>query len=267
MFPKFLIIDTFSDKAFCGAPVAVVFVDSFEQTDMFANIASEINIAETAFVKHNNNNNYEILCYCHDVCAMPFGSAIFAAAYAICNMYNMTCSDFNIVHGCHLYKATVNNGLVSVQFQKNDVKRLPIPGILSSIFNEIIVSVADVNGILLVELRSPSKILSLDPNINVIAKMDTDIIAVTSDTHHEENFDYDYCVRIFAPKMQVNESYASPIVDVALFCYWKNKQLIENSATSLNASSRPIYTNIKEENDYVIIDGKCVLTMQGELNI
>ena len=53
---KYFIVDTFTDKPFSGNPAAVCLLDELRSDDVLQSIASEINLAETAYLLHENGN-------------------------------------------------------------------------------------------------------------------------------------------------------------------------------------------------------------------
>lgn len=263
---KFFIIDTFGEQAFCGEPVAVSFVDTFEHLDLFANIANELNTRETAFVKHNGDGSYEIMVFCAGQQSMPFGVSPFAVAFAISILEDNSVSDINIVHGCNVYKANVNKNNVSVRFPLYDVNRLAVPRVVQQAFNEIVVSIVECKNMLLVELRSQGKISAFVPDVGLLTQIEHDIIAITSDSHYDDGADYDYCTRVFAPKLNIGEVIVSPFAHCAFYEYW-NARLNKSIMRGQQFASRPVVVDICSDNGGVRVDGRCWISAQGTLMV
>lgn len=262
---KFAIIDTFSDHAFCGAPVAVFFVDTLQDINLFANISEELKTTETVFVKHNESNNYEVNVFCGGEQRMPFGSSLFATAFAINQNYG-NCSDINIVHEYNVYKARVENSIVHVQFPTKELSRLAVPTVVHQAFNEIVVSIAECENILLIELRSQKKIAALSPDVSLLSQIEHDIIAVTSDAHYDHEADYDYCARVFSPKLNVDEAVAAPFVHCVLGQYW-SQRIHKQSMHAVQCSCRHVDVDVCVDESSVIVSGACCFVVNGKLLI
>lgn len=56
-------VDAFTSQKFSGNPAGVCLVDEFPNKETMQNIASEMNLSETAFVKYISDNIYQILFF------------------------------------------------------------------------------------------------------------------------------------------------------------------------------------------------------------
>jgi len=114
---KMNIIDAFTDTAFQGNPAAIIMTDNWLPVHLMQSIATENNLSETAFLKKNNEENYEIRWF-SPITEIDFcGHATLASAFVIFGQNNQlkTISFFAQAVG----KLTVtqkNNGYIEMIF-------------------------------------------------------------------------------------------------------------------------------------------------------
>lgn len=53
-------VDAFTSEKFSGNPAGVMFVDEFPEEKYMQNLALEMNLSETAFIKQRAENEYDI---------------------------------------------------------------------------------------------------------------------------------------------------------------------------------------------------------------
>ena len=80
---KFCIVDAFADRPFTGNPAAVFIVNDFPGDELMQNIAAEINLSETTFVKKITDQNYEIRWFTPNSEAPLCGHATIAAMHVL----------------------------------------------------------------------------------------------------------------------------------------------------------------------------------------
>jgi PhzF family phenazine biosynthesis protein len=80
---KLWTINAFADKPFSGNPAAVTFVQDFPSDELCQQIAGEMNLSETAFVKPIGENRFSIRWFTPKLEVALCGHATLAAAHML----------------------------------------------------------------------------------------------------------------------------------------------------------------------------------------
>jgi PhzF family phenazine biosynthesis protein len=263
---SFWIVDTFSDNVFRGNPAAVLFVDELSDCALLQNIAMEINALETIFVKELYDGNFEALCFTPKIRGLYLGNGLFAAAKVI-NDRKPAVRRFNIICGIRIFLVNIlDNGDVSIRFSTVELEKVPIPTNLSAALNdEIVVSIAAGKDELIVEMRSPSKLLNLSPNLDILGGIAYDSFILTTDTHYEVNADYDFGVRVFAPKLGIFRDMLTPIAATKLVAYWTGRMEKKELVGFQPSSDKTSYVSARYGSEFTNLTCRCVISVYGHI--
>lgn len=115
----------------------------------------------------------------------------------------------------------------------------------------------------LVEVDSEEIVRSLKPNFELISKLDSRGLIITSITNSSE---YDFVSRFFAPQSGINEDPVIGSAHCTLGPYWSNK-LEKKTLVGFQASKRggTVYVEVKE--DKILLSGSAVTVIKSELFI
>lgn len=262
----FWIVDTFSKSPLNGSPSAVIFFDNFNNETLMQNIAMELNTPETVFVKNFNEYDFEVACFCPTSKGLNFGNGLFAASHIILSEARSKTDTFNLVSGTRIFEAhRTRENLIRVKLSMPSVSKIPMPdAVTRALHGENIVSVAESKNALIVEVRSPRKLANLNPNTDIFRHIDQDMVIVTADTHYETDTDYDFCARVFAPKLGVVEDRVTPLAHSRLASYWISR-IGKTDLTGYQDSKTGGYVKISCENEYVYIYGHNITITKGSL--
>ncbi len=263
---SFWIVDTFSTKPLCGSPSAVVLLDDFSNEQLMQNIAMELNVPETAFVRTFGHSDYEIACFCPLAKGLYFGNSLFASAHILSTEKIMNTSSVNLVYGSRIFETSIlENGKINIRLSLPTINKIPMPDMLPMALNGvIIVSVVESKGALIVEVRSPSKIANLNPNIDMLRRLEQDIVIITADTHYETDIDYDFCARVFAPNLGVVEDKVTPLAHSRLASYWQDR-IAKNDLIGYQDSRNAGYVGVQCADEYVYVSGFNTTITKGVL--
>lgn len=256
----FWIVDTFCDKPLQGVPATVFFIDDFSDENLLQSIAMEINSPETIFLRDLKNGIFDAVCYTPTTKGLFFGNSLYAGAKVIHSKTNL--KRFSITCGIRVFAINVSDdGRIEVRFSTVDLEKPSTPLNLSNALNgELVVSLAECKGELIVEVRSPSRLQDLQANMDMLRGIDYDSLAVTADTHYETNLDYDFCQKVFAPRLGIYRAISSPIACAKLSAYWIAR-IGKNSLTAAGIGEERFY--IKHENEFTYISGNCAISTEG----
>ncbi|MDR1390985.1 MAG: PhzF family phenazine biosynthesis protein [Holosporales bacterium] len=265
MATDFWIVDTFSSDSFQGIPSAIFFVNNFDNEKLLQDVAMEINTPETIFIKELENGDFESMCFTPKVKGLYFGNGLFAAAKAINE--KMGKKEFNIISGIRIFSTSLcDSGEVKIRFSTVVLDKVTMPVNLDSALNdEIIVSIAESKDDLIVEIRSPKRLVNLAPNMDILSGMRYNSFIITADTHYETDVAYDFCVKVFAPKLGVFSDIITPISNAKLAAYWSRRMEKVNLVGSRASLCNGGLANIKHEKEFTYVSGNCVISTRGTM--
>ena len=258
----FWVIGTFCKEAFCGIPSAVFFLDDLSDEKLLQSIATEVNTPETIFLKDLNNGIFDSVCFTPTCKGLFFGNALFGAAKVINEKTDLR--QFSITCGIRVFAIEIlDDTRIKVRFSLVDLEKAPIPANLNpALGGELVVSLAECKGELIVEVRSPSRLQDLQPNTGMLCGMEYNSFAITADTHYETDSDYDFIAKVIAPKLGVHREIITPIACTKLSSYWKQR-VDKSEFIAMGASGEKVY--ICQDSDFTYVSGNCVISATGEM--
>ncbi len=248
---KQYIVDAFTDKIFSGNPAAVCVLDSFPSADIMQSIAAKNNLSETAFVV-KENDRYHIRWFTPkseiDFC----GHATLATAFVLFNHYAQDADSFNLYGQIGEFTVHRSGDLIKMEFPAYKLEHIEITDIMIEALGTIPLAAYKDRDILFV-LRDEDEVRDLQPDMELISKLDGACVAVTV-----KGTEYDCVSRVFAPKYGMNEDPVTGSTHCMIAPYWC-KRLNQTNITAFQASSRTGILYCECTDDKIIISGKAVL--------
>lgn len=267
-------VDAFTSEAFKGNPAAVCILENDISDELMKNIAQEMNLSETAFVKPLKNLNigkgnlFSLRWFTPEVELDLCGHATIATSKVLFD-------EFNIKE--QYIKYETKSGLLTAK-KKDEKISLDFPIDKALDFN-LTQDILDAMGIrsyskaiigektrkLVIEVKDKENIINLKPNFEILKslkfKSDVKGIGVTC----RGNEKYDFISRYFNPWAGINEDPVTGSVHTLLANYWSNK-LNKMDMNAYQASNRSGEISLKLlENDRVKLSGEAVIVLRGEL--
>jgi predicted PhzF superfamily epimerase YddE/YHI9 len=200
---------------------------------------------------------------------MNFGNGVFAAAKVI-NSQNPSLTEFKInVDQTEVLIQILDDGAIKIRFKSASVTKAVVPALLhSALTGKLIVSVAKSDADLIVEIRSPKKLLNLSPDIDTFKRIHGyNSFIITTDTHYETDLDYDFCARVFAPKLGLFRDILTPLASVRLATYWAGRMEKKDLIGFQPSNEKNCYVNLSYGEDYTFVTGYCVISTEGQMAI
>ena len=248
---KQYIVDAFTDKIFSGNPAAVCVLDSFPSEDIMQNIAAENNLSETAFVV-KENDCYHIRWFTPrseiDFC----GHATLAAAYVLFNFYAQDTDSLDLCGQIGEFTVHKSNDLIRMEFPAYKLDHIEIADMMIEALGTIPLAAYKDRDILFV-LRDEDEVRDLQPDMELISKLDGACIAVTA-----KGRDYDCISRVFAPRYGMNEDPVTGSTHCMIAPYW-SRRLNKPDITAFQASNRTGILYCESVGDKVVISGTAAL--------
>lgn len=269
-------VDAFTTELFKGNPAAVIVSNDWLDASMMQNIAAENNLAETAFVKVIDNENYEIRWFTPTVEVDFCGHATLASSFILFKDYTQAKTLKFHVKNLGVFEITqASDGMIQMNFPiRKPHKVEDYPELLNEVIDRPILEVYLNQQAYILVCASEQDVIEAKPNlamINAIAEayeVSTSItasaspdVAITAASNH-----FDYVARYFAPHKGINEDPVTGSMHTGLAPLWGEK-LNKNKLLAFQSSKRggELYCELKDK-DRIEISGYAKLYMTAELN-
>ena len=252
-------IDAFADKVFTGNPAAVIFTD-IDDEKLMQKIAFENNLSETAFVNLSKDTNHirwfsplkEV-----DLC----GHATLASGFAYFNFINKDKNEVTFMSASGELSVSKNNDLYELNFPKDNLIKIDLEDRVEDSIGvkPVETYIGDIN--LIAILDSEEAIKELNPDFNKLINLEGQGLIVTAQSN-----EYDFVSRYFCPKYGINEDPVTGSAHTSLIPYW-SERLKSSELVAKQVSDRGGVLYCKNQDTRVLISGKAVLYMKGEIKL
>jgi len=252
-------IDAFTTRRFAGNPAAVILLESFPEDLVMQAIASENNLAETAFVVPEGSE-YRLRWFTPTTEVPLCGHATLASAAVV--MERLEPSRRSAVfHSASGPLTVTRTGTTYVMdFPARFSEQVPGPSDLGTALGVAPIEVFANGFNYLALLESANVIRNLTPDLDLIGRMDRSGVIVTAPG--DENFDF--VSRYFAPAKGIPEDPVTGGAHCMLTPYWA-KRLGQTEFRAFQASKRGGEMICRLLGDRVELEGACVFYLEGEV--
>ena len=258
---KIFHIDAFTEKVFSGNPAAVCILDKWIDVDKMQKIASENNLAETAFVV-KKDNDFEIKWFTPTIEVELCGHATLASAYVLFKYYDYQSEKINFFSShSGLLSVEKNNEFLTLDFPTDIYKKTDIPNALSKAFDIKPIEVYKGKSDYLLIFSSQEEIENADPDLNMISTIDGRGVMISA-----KGNETDFVSRFFAPQSGIDEDPVTGSAHTTLTPYW-SKKLNKKVLTAKQLSKRGGDLKCEYLGEHVKITGKAVTYLIGEIEI
>lgn len=252
-------VDAFTEKLFSGNPAAVCPLDKWTSEEIMQNIASENNLAETAFYV-KNNDTFEIRWFTPTVEVDLCGHATLATSYVIFNYENYSNDIINFISPkSGKLSVQKQNDLLTLNFPTDEINRVSLSDDILKCFDVKPTEAYKGRTDLLLVFENEDMIKNIRPDFESILKLDARGVIVTA-----KGSQSDFVSRFFGPQCGINEDPVTGSAHTSLTPYWA-KRLNKNELTAVQLSKRQGFLKCRYLNDRIAISGKCKLYLLGEI--
>ena len=263
------IVDSFTDEAFKGNPAGVCLVENSLKENEMINIAKELGLSETAFVKKESSNMYTIRYFSPKMEIPLCGHATLAASKVLFNITDsLNKITFKTIENINLSIQKIED-FIQMEFPiyktepatvpKALLKALGIDTIENTVFNK-------ETSILLLEISCCETLQNLSPNYEALYASHNTIngVLVTAKSNKK---DFDFESRYFWPWSGTNEDPVTGGTHTFLAKYWGDK-LNKKIMNSFQCSERSGFMEVNLLNDKkMYIKSKAKLILEGSILI
>ena len=257
-------VDAFTDKPFKGNPAGVMIVSKDTNSDWMQNIASEMNLSETAFIIPQETG-FQIRYFTPTKEVPLCGHATLASSHIIYEL------GLKPKHETINFKAegadlTVNrdNDWIIMSFPKYPIQKTDIHKDFKRLVGfEPVEMYSSIYEWKIAVAKNEKDILNAKPDFEALNKYGLGHLMITSKCDYKE---FDFVVRCFAPIAGINEDPVTGSAHCALTPLWAEK-LGKTELDSLQLSKRTGSLRVKLNGERVEIKGKAITIFEAKLKI
>ena len=252
-------VDAFAETVFKGNPAAIVPLEDWIEDSFMQQIAMENNLSETAFLV-KNDGGYHIRWFTPEYEIDLCGHATLASAYVIKNFLEPHIQEIHFsTQKAGELKTTAKDGIYTLDFPS----RMPEPcetpdALLKSLGISTAVEVLRSRDYFVV-LPNEEAVQNVEPDYTLMRELDTIGVIVTAKGHEA-----DVVSRCFYPGAGIPEDPVTGSAHCNIVPYWSEK-LGKTKLFCRQLSPRGGDLQCELAGDRVLMSGKCVLFLQGEI--
>ncbi|CAF3798235.1 unnamed protein product [Rotaria sordida] len=260
-------VDAFTDQLFGGNSAAVCPLDKWLPDSLMQQIAAENNLADTAFfVPNSNNDGYELRWFTPQLEIDLCGHATLAAAHIIFTEMSSMNEEIKFqTKKAGELKVTrqKENTLYTLNFPARPVAKTDLPdGLLSALRSNVTpIEVYKARDHMLV-YESEADVRQLSPDFMTLANIDA-VFSVIATAPGDQ---VDFVSRFFAPSAGIPEDPVTGSAHCSLTPYWA-KRLGKNQLHTYQISARKGELWCENQGDRVLVSGKAITYLKGEINV
>jgi PhzF family phenazine biosynthesis protein len=253
-------IDAFSDKRFHGNPAAVILAPTELDGAMMQAIATENNLAETAFVM-TSRTPHPIRWYTPTAEIDLCGHATLASAFALFDRGLSAKHAIEFVSASGPLRVSRSAELLALDFPARPTSPSPdLTELVSAALGAVPREVRSANATMAV-FSTEEEILALRPHMDQVARLPGYGLVVTAPGEAT-----DFVSRFFAPQVGVPEDPVTGSTHCSLIPYWSARfGKTKLHAKQLSARGGSLWC--EDHGERVSIAGHCTLYLRGEIHV
>jgi predicted PhzF superfamily epimerase YddE/YHI9 len=257
------VVDAFTSKPFSGNPAAVCIMHAYPEDRVLQQIAMEMNLSETAFLVKNAVLDYHLRWFTPTTEVNLCGHATLAATHVL-RQSGLIGSGDKVTYRTaskDLYARVLDN---DIELDFPELSGTPVtPHSALQALGVEMVSCERNRDNYLVEVKNYEILLACSPDFKTLTQMDMQGVIVTTATGVQG---FDFASRYFGPNCGVDEDPVTGSAHCFLAPFWA-KKLNRRSFHALQASKRQGVLDVVLEQARVLIAGKAVTTLKGQLQM
>ncbi len=264
---KIFIADAFTSSPFSGNPAAVCILEDEKNDKWMSDLAAEMNLSETAFVK-KNDEGFSLRWFTPvtevDLC----GHATLASSHILWQYGYLKQTEDAVFQTrfSGILRAVKSGNEITLDFPCKEVKSSESYPELESALGAKpkytgFTGKEEKNHF--IELDSEKQVRELKPDFSLLSKLRVSGVIVTAVSSNDE---YDFVSRYFTPAQGINEDPVTGSAHCSLTPYW-SKKLRKKEMNAFQASSRGGMIKVKLGDERVFLTGQAVTILEGNLVI
>ena len=261
-------VDAFTNRRFAGNPAAVCILSKPAEAEWMQNVAAEMNLSETAFVRPTSDDRFDLRWFTPTTEVDLCGHATLATVHILWQTDRLpqnSTARFDSRSG--LLTARRDGEWIDLDFPATPAVLCETPaGLVESLDDDSrnhVVAIAKSRFDHLVQLDiDQSQLASMTINLAKLKAVATRGLIVT--THRTGDPRFDFASRFFAPGAGIDEDPVTGSAHCALAPWW-GERLKKREMLAYQASRRGGVVRVKVRDDRVIVGGQAVTIFRGML--
>ncbi len=257
-------VDAFTDTPFSGNPAAVCVVESFPGDAWMLDVAREMNLSETAFLVRRDPTSFDLRWFTPAIEVELCGHATLASAHVLWE-------DGHVADDAPIDFHTKWSGVLSAK-RDGDWIELDFPQrvateseapveIAEAVGGSPVLAATGSFGSWLLEYATDDEVRTLEPNFVALASRTDGYVIATAPSDTDG---YDFVSRFFAPPAGIDEDPVTGSAHCVLGPWW-GARLGKDEMLAFQASARGGTVRVRLAGDRVLLGGRAVTVMRGDL--
>ncbi len=258
---KIIQVDAFTDEPFKGNPAAVCLLDSEAEEAWMQAVAREMNLSETAFPVRREDG-YGLRWFTPAAEVDLCGHATLGTAHALWEEGLLAPDErakFHTKSG--LLTASRSGGWIEMDFPSKPEREADAPEGLAASLGARPVYVGRNQFDYLALFQDEAAVRNLAPDFTALRTLPVRGVIATAPS---DSVAFDFVSRFFAPAVGVDEDPVTGSAHCCLAPFW-GRRLGKTEMTGYQASARGGSVKVRTEGDRVVISGRAVTVLRGEL--
>jgi PhzF family phenazine biosynthesis protein len=254
-------VDAFAAKPFAGNPAAVCLLTEERDSLWMQDLASEMNLSETAFVEPRDEG-FDLRWFTPAVEVDLCGHATLASAHVLWEEDITSPGDAIEFHTrSGLLTCRRRTDRIEMDFPARPTRPIHAPSeLLDAVgVKPVATAVSEVGFVL--ELASEEDVREARPDFARLREIPDGWTCITAPA---TSGGFDFVSRFFAPQGGIDEDPVTGASHCALACYWSERSG-RHEFRAYQASARGGVVHVRLEGDRVHLGGQAVTVMRGEL--
>jgi len=257
---KIYIIDAFTDKPYGGNPAAVCLLETGKPDGWLQNVASEMNLSETAFLV-KSRDGFMLRWFAPKAEVSLCGHATLAAAHFLWEEGLAQGEEIRFHTKSGLLTAKRYRSWIELNFPLERCEETEPPNLLRESLGIKFKYVGMNRMDYIVEAQDPETLISLQPDFGLMKLISSRGVIVTAKSAEQG---IDFISRCFYPALGINEDPVTGSAHCCLGPYWTEK-LNKRTLVAKQASERGGLLKLEVQRERILIYGQAVTVVKGEL--
>ena len=255
---KYFIVDAFTDHHFSGNPAGICLLEEPIADEIMQNIASENNLAETAFIL-KQGDEYNLRWFTpeqeFDLC----GHATLASAYVLFQFVDKNAEHLIFSTQSGILEVTRNGRLLEMDFPSRPPKQIQVIDLMADALG-VPVMEAHLSRDMILVLQTEKDVYEAVPDLDIVSKIPDCVNLIITAQGKEA----DFVSRYFTPGISIPEDPVTGSAHSSLIPCWA-KRLGKEKLTAHQLSKRGGILYCQDMGDRVKISGNTILYLAGEI--
>ena len=256
-------VDAFTDRPFAGNPAAVCVLSEPGDESWMQSVAREMNLSETAFL-HRRGEAFHLRWFTPVVEVDLCGHATLAGAHVLWESGHLDAGEtarFDTLSG--RLEARQADGWIEMDFPSEPPEAIDPPARFREALGGAAPTWIGANRLdYLAAFATEADVRGMTPDFAVMKEFGMRGVIVTAPA--DDDHDYDFVSRYFAPRFGVDEDPVTGSAHCCLGPYW-SQRLGRDELAGHQASARGGLVRIRPRGDRVALLGRAVTIMHGTL--